>query len=190
MPGDAEIALALNALQKKDPTTRLRGVAELRELLLARASQEGGSDALRETASPFLHIYRRLWPQDAEPRVREGLQRCLQALVESLQRDFARHLRGAFPTWLCAMFDTHAEVAQGARKAFIASFSSDDKRRGVFRHCQAECFALLTANLRHSEQSLHDELGMSAAAASDRNAALERQDRYARVVAASLRGLG
>ncbi|CAK0903876.1 unnamed protein product, partial [Prorocentrum cordatum] len=88
------------------------------------------------------------------------------------------------------MFDTHAEVASAARRAFAASFPSDDKRRGVFRHCQSQCQGLLTANLSHTEQSLHDELGMSGAAAGDRNLALERQDRYARVIAASLSALG
>lgn len=184
--GDAEISLALHALQKKDLNTRLRGVGDLRELLAARPAT-----SLKEACAPFLHIYRRLWPQDAEPRVREGLQRCLEVLVGALQRDFAKHLRSAFPTWLCAMFDTHAEVAQVARRAFVSTFSSDDKRRGVFRHCQAECLELLTANIRHSEQSLHDELGITVQKPPlDKNVALERQDRYVRVIAASLNGLG
>jgi len=184
--GDAEISLALHALQKKDPTTRLRGVGELQQVLSTRSTS-----TLREACSPFLHLYRRLWPQDAEPRVREGLQRCLQVLVESLQKDFAKHLRAAFPTWLCAMFDAHTEVAQAARRAFASAFTTDERRRGVFRHCQADCLVLLSANLRHSEQSLHEELGIGKApAAGDKNAALERQDRFARVIAASLGGLG
>lgn len=182
---DKEISMALHSLQKKDPTTRLRGVGELQQLLSSRPQED-----LREVATPFLNIYRRLWPQDSEPRVREGIQRCLQTLVETLHRDFARHLRSAFPTWLCAMFDTHPEVSQAARRAFAASFQTDEKKRGVFRHCRAECLALLSANLRHSEQSLHEELGLTAGNTGDKNVALERQDRYARVVAASLSGLG
>lgn len=183
---DAEVSMALQLLQKKDPQSRLRGVGDLRTLLADRPP-----DVLKDTCSKFLNMYQSMWPQDSEPRVREGLQRCLQALVEGLQRDFARHLRNAFPSWLCAMFDTHPEVAQAARRAFTAAFTTDEKRRGVFRHCQAECLELLTSNLRHSEQSLHEALGIAASVApGDRNCALERQDRYARVISASLSALG
>eukprot|EP00929_Paragymnodinium_shiwhaense_P074668 TRINITY_DN38222_c0_g1_i2.p1 TRINITY_DN38222_c0_g1~~TRINITY_DN38222_c0_g1_i2.p1 ORF type:complete len:1552 (+),score=346.58 TRINITY_DN38222_c0_g1_i2:579-4658(+) len=88
------------------------------------------------------------------------------------------------------MYDTHAEVAQAARKAFEGAFSTEEKRRRVFHHCQAECLELLTANLRHTEQSLHDELGIAASGAvGDKNVALERQDRYVRVIVASLGAL-
>jgi len=182
---DAELALLLQSLQKKDPTTRCRAVTELKATL---SGCEAAS--LREACVPFLNVYRRAWPLDAEFRVREGLQRCLQVLVSTLQRDFQRHLRSAFPTWLLAMFDTHSEVAQAARQSFTQSFATDDKRRGVFRHCQNECLDLLASNLRHSEQSLHDELGIPQPLASDKNVALERQDRYTRVVASSLHALG
>ncbi|CAK9005150.1 E3 ubiquitin-protein ligase listerin (Listerin E3 ubiquitin protein ligase 1) (RING-type E3 ubiquitin transferase listerin), partial [Durusdinium trenchii] len=180
---DAEVQLALQALQKKDPTTRLRNVAELHQLLSTRPKS-----LLSDVCGPFLHTYLRLWPQDSEPGVREGLQRCLQVLVESLQRDFAKHLRSAFPTWLCAMFDTYTEVAQAARTAFAAAFASDEKRRNVFRHSLKECLELLTFYLRHNEQSLHEELGITRT--KDKDLSLERQDRYARVLAASLSALG
>lgn len=181
---DVEVSLALQALQKKDPTTRLRNVQELHQLLSTRSTQK-----LIDICAPFLQIYRRLWPQDSEPRVREGLQRCLQVLVDSLQRDFQQQLRSAFPTWLCAMFDTHTEVAQAARCAFRSAFS-EEKRRGVFRHSLRECLELLRSNLKHSEQSLHDELGILQQPLVDKDNALERQDRYARVVASSLHALG
>lgn len=183
--GDVDVSLAMQAIQKKDPTTRLRGVAELQQLFSNRPA-----DVLKETCGPFMNIYRHTWPLDAEPRVREGLSRCLQVLAETLQRDFQKHLRAAFPTWLLSMRDTHPDVVQTARKAFVTVFPTDEKRRGVFRHCQAECLSLLFANLRHSEQSLHDELGVKGADAMDKNTALERQDRYARVISASLSGLG
>eukprot|EP00927_Polykrikos_kofoidii_P046679 TRINITY_DN40838_c0_g2_i1.p1 TRINITY_DN40838_c0_g2~~TRINITY_DN40838_c0_g2_i1.p1 ORF type:complete len:1983 (-),score=294.05 TRINITY_DN40838_c0_g2_i1:431-5794(-) len=88
------------------------------------------------------------------------------------------------------MFDTSTEVAQAGRKAFISTFPTDEKRRGVFRHCQAECLALLIENLQHSEKSLHDAIGLDRAHGSDQNVALERQDRYTRVIVASLSALG
>lgn len=183
---DAEISMALQLLQKKDPTSRLRGVGELAELLGDRPVE-----ILREVCGKFVNLYCLMWPQEAEPRVREGLHRSLRILVSSLQKDFGKHIRLTFPVWLCAMFDGHVEVTQSARKTFQENFSTDERRRGVFRHCQLECIQLYASNLRHSEQSLHDALGAaSTAAPGDKNVALERQDRYIRVVSASLLGLG
>eukprot|EP00913_Durusdinium_trenchii_P011676 g10965.t1 len=84
--------------------------------------------------------------------------------------------------------DTYTEVAQAARTAFAAAFASDEKRRNVFRHSLKECLELLTFYLRHNEQSLHEELGITRT--KDKDLSLERQDRYARVLAASLSALG
>eukprot|EP00435_Cladocopium_sp_Y103_P052694 s351_g16.t1 len=81
------------------------------------------------------------------------------------------------------------QVAQAARCAFRSAFS-EEKRRGVFRHSLRECLELLRSNLKHSEQSLHDELGILQQPSADKDNALERQDRYARVVASSLNALG
>ncbi|CAE7907280.1 unnamed protein product, partial [Symbiodinium sp. KB8] len=184
--------------------------------------------------------------EDNEPRVREGMQkraaqafglkvrvkmglsvRCLQVLVENLQRDFAKHLRSELqPSALEA--DASKAMFAGApgpllirRMAIffhgtgnlelldpwqsppsnrswlaICSEQKSCRSRQVFRHCQKDCLELLTSNLRHVPQpsfqckqddsipnrnsSLHDELGLPPGG----------QDRYARVLAASLSALG
>jgi len=182
---DVELATSMQLLRKKDPKSRLRGVTELREALLQRPPE-----CLKDPCSKFLNLYDTMWLEEADPKVREGLQRCLHVFVEKLQKDFTKYLRRAFPTWLCAMFDCHPESAQAARQAFRANFTTDQRRRNVFLLCQAECLKLFEKNLQHSEQSLHQSIGVATTvAAGDRNTLLERQDRYIRVIVSTLSGL-
>jgi hypothetical protein len=95
-----ELKLVLKKLSKRDVTTKLKGLEELRSLL---ENEEEAVDVCRELLPVWGKILSRLM-LELDLRVRETLHQCHTMLVERLGKQMAPHIRSILPPWIRSFF--------------------------------------------------------------------------------------
>ena len=95
-----ELKLILRKLSKRDVTTKLRGLEELRSLL---ENEEEAENVCIELLPVWGKILSRLMI-DLDVRVRETLHQCHAILVKRLGKQMAPHIRSILPSWIRSFF--------------------------------------------------------------------------------------
>lgn len=103
---DPELVASLKKLNKKDSTTRMRGLTEL----LSLTQDEGRQSCWTATAlTTFVQSYTsRLAVSEEDWRVRDSSHKLMQLLckVKHLKKHVKGHFGTLWPTWLIAMYVT------------------------------------------------------------------------------------
>uniref|UniRef100_A0A0G4HPN5 E3 ubiquitin-protein ligase listerin n=1 Tax=Chromera velia CCMP2878 TaxID=1169474 RepID=A0A0G4HPN5_9ALVE len=178
--GDAEIAMALKKLAKKDSVTKQKAIAELQQLV-----ERKDQDALASSLSSFAVSYRRVALLDPDRRVREQMAMCLGRLAEKIGRRLSEQLKALAPFWLFSVHDSSREVAAAARSALDKTFPPAQKKKRVdlLRFCQKEFVGEMLKALGQTERGFEEEFGLSG------EEQQEREERFDRVLSAVLSAL-
>jgi len=117
---------------KRDETTRVKTLMELRGLLIQDGVREGGQVFLR---SVFQSVLRRWLLEDDATKVREGGLKVLEVIVQKFRNATQPFLLGkggdAVPIWLCLMDDSAGEVRNLAKLSFQDCFPREETRRRI-----------------------------------------------------------
>lgn len=170
---DSEIAVHLKRLGRKDPTTKLKALAALSMLLQEKSAKE-----IVLIVPQWAFEYKRLL-LDYNREVRRATHDTMTALVTSIGRDLAPHLKILMGPWWFAQFDPVSEVSQAAKRSLQAAFPAQDKRLDALILCTTEIFMYLEENLKLTPQNLSDK-----AVATD-----ELEEIYQQVISSTLLAL-
>ncbi|CEL98161.1 unnamed protein product [Vitrella brassicaformis CCMP3155] len=180
-----DIGMALRKMMKKDSVTKQKGLADLQTAL-----ETGDAAVVTGCLPAFCYVYRRFALLDESWRVRKGAQGCFVLVVGKVGRELAPHLRGVLPVWLASCFDVNEEVAMSARRALDTAFPPEQvkKRVDLLKHCRSDLVDEYVRCLNHSEKTLNEEYGGDTAMQTMPKA--EREERYDRVISATVQAVG
>ncbi|KAK7385599.1 hypothetical protein VNO78_31325 [Psophocarpus tetragonolobus] len=170
---DSEIAVHLKRLGRKDPTTKLKALAALSMLLQQKSAKE-----IVLIVPQWAFEYKRLL-LDYNREVRRATHDTMNALVTSIGRDLAPHLKTLMGPWWFSQFDPVSEVSQAAKRSMQAAFPVQEKRLDALILCTTEIFMYLEENLKLTPQNLSDK-----AVATD-----ELEEIYQQVISSTLLAL-
>lgn len=170
---DSEIAVHLKRLGRKDPTTKLKALAALSTLLQQKSAKE-----IVLIVPQWAFEYKRLL-LDYNREVRRATHDTMTAVVTSVGRDLAPHLKTLMGPWWFAQFDPVSEVSQAAKRSLQAAFPAQEKRLDALILCTTEIFMYLEENLKLTPQNLSEK-----AAATD-----ELEEIYQQVISSTLLAL-
>ncbi|KAG7538391.1 Zinc finger RING-CH-type [Arabidopsis suecica] len=170
---DSEVAQHLQRLSRKDPTTKIKALASLSELVKQKKGKE-----LLPIIPQWTFEYKKLI-LDYNRDVRRATHDVMTNVVTGAGRDLAPHLKSIMGPWWFSQFDLASEVSQAAKSSFQAAFPTQEKRLHALILCSAEIFAYLEENLKLTPQNLSDK-----ALASD-----ELEEMYQQMISSSLVGL-
>ncbi|KAG5403658.1 hypothetical protein IGI04_009777 [Brassica rapa subsp. trilocularis] len=170
---DSEMAQHLQRLSRKDPTTKIKALTSLSELVKQKKGKE-----LVPLIPQWTFEYKKLI-LDYSRDVRRATHDVMTNVVTGVGRDLAPHLKSIMGPWWFSQFDLVSEVSQAAKSSLQAAFPAQEKRLDVLNLCSAEIFAYLEENLRLTPQNLSDK-----ALASD-----ELEEMYQQMMSSSLRAL-
>ncbi|KAK7372192.1 hypothetical protein VNO80_05564 [Phaseolus coccineus] len=148
---DSEIAVHLKRLGRKDPTTKLKALTALSMLLQEKSAKE-----IILIVPQWAFEYKRLL-LDYNREVRRATHDTMTALVTSVGRDLALHLKTLMGPWWFAQFDPVSEVSLAAKRSFQAAFPAQEKRLDALVLCTTQIFMYLEENLKLTPQNLSDK---------------------------------
>ncbi|CAH2069534.1 unnamed protein product [Thlaspi arvense] len=167
---DTEVAQHLQRLSRKDPTTKIKALTSLSELI----KQKKGKEIL-PIIPQWSFEYKKLI-LDYNRDVRRATHDVMTNVVTGVGRDLAPHLRSIMGPWWFSQFDLVSEVSQAAKSSLQAAFPAQEKRLDALNLCSSEIFAYLEENLKLTPQNLSDK-----ALASD-----ELEEMYQQMISSSL----
>ncbi|CAK9166923.1 unnamed protein product [Ilex paraguariensis] len=170
---DGEVAQHLKRLSRKDPTTKLKALSSLSQLLKQKSAKE-----IAPIIPQWAFEYKKLL-LDYNREVRRTTHDTMTDLVSVVRRDLAPHLKSLMGPWWFSQFDSVYEVSQAAKRSFQVAFPAPDKRLEALILCVNEIFMYLDENLKLTPQSMLDK-----AAALD-----ELEEMHRQVISSSLLAL-
>ncbi|KAJ4461221.1 putative ubiquitin-protein ligase RKR1 [Paratrimastix pyriformis] len=171
---DPEVQLILTKLAKRDLTTKVKGLSELKATFQAYSAAQKPVDAIL----PYWvqHFTRLVLCNDAS--VRTATYLCLRTSIQTAGRAFAPHLKSVLGWWWVSMYEPCPEVAATAQEAMQTLFPGP-KQVELLKNLHAVIVNHITDVLHSPPSSLDD--------ASDTKA--ESAERWARVATGCLAAL-
>ena len=163
----------LKKLNKRDTTTKLKALAELRATL-----KERGAEWAVEFLPHWTLCFGRL-ATDISWQVRDQTCGALAALAGLVGRQLAPQLKQLITPWLCCKCDPQHDVRRSADGAFAAAFPSATKFGEVLLFCREELVRSLV------ERALAPPPAKSA----DKDEAAEAAEEHERCVGSALRAM-
>ncbi|KAJ4772899.1 E3 ubiquitin-protein ligase listerin [Rhynchospora pubera] len=148
---DNEMRQHVKRLGRKDPTTKLKALAALTQLFKEKPAEE-----IAQIIPLWAFEYKRLL-LDYNREVRRATHETMSALVTSVRRGLASHLKSLMGPWWFSQFDPAPEVSQAARLSFEAAFPQSEKRLDALMLCGKDIFLYLDENLNLTPQALSDK---------------------------------
>ncbi|KAJ0978328.1 hypothetical protein J5N97_013802 [Dioscorea zingiberensis] len=148
---DAEVALHLKRLGRKDPTTKLKALTSLCSLFKQRSGEE-----IVQIVPRWTFEYRRLL-LDYNQEVRRATHETMTYLVTTVRKGLAPHLKPLMGPWWFSQFDLAPEVSQAAKRSLEVIFPAQEKRLEGLTLCINEIFLYLDENLKLTPQSMSDK---------------------------------
>ncbi|KAL4719482.1 hypothetical protein ACJJTC_006956 [Scirpophaga incertulas] len=168
-----EFGICVKRLNKKDPTTKVKALQELNDLV-----SKGNIEDVLLVLPSWAHFYKIL-AVDTDCKVREAAQLCHGTFARVCGRQLAPVIRQLVPAWLQAQYDEHAPAASLCRASLQATFP-ENKLPEVINFCKEEVMSQVLDNIiGKSEKTMPKK--------SEDPEELEQQ--LQRLVAGSLQGL-
>ncbi|WZZ21561.1 hypothetical protein YC2023_122948 [Brassica napus] len=108
---DSEMAQHLQRLSRKDPTTKIKALASLSELVKQKKGKE-----LLPLIPQWTFEYKKLI-LDYNRDVRRSTHEVMANVVTGVGRDLAPHLKSIMGPWWFSQFDLASEVSQAAKSS-------------------------------------------------------------------------
>eukprot|EP00164_Ancoracysta_twista_P024002 GFYU01045228.1.p1 GENE.GFYU01045228.1~~GFYU01045228.1.p1 ORF type:complete len:524 (-),score=141.01 GFYU01045228.1:11-1582(-) len=172
MDFDSEMEFAIKKLSKRDSTTKMKALNELKGL-----TSEKSETAVLSIVPLWAEAYLRMG-RDKDRRVRELANAIMGDIASKVGRKISPYMKKLIGTWLCNQYDSSREVADAAKSAFEKLFPAD-KRMKPLTMLKAEIIDFVDENLKQPA-SVYMEPGMSD---------LELAEVYERVVSSSILAL-
>ncbi|KAK1146565.1 hypothetical protein N8T08_002995 [Aspergillus melleus] len=152
---EPQLAIAFKNFLKKDEVTRTRALDELKDFVSGVESSRGTLD------DGFLEAWVKIYPRasiDLSRRVRQTAY-TIQGSVSSLVgKRIARFLPKVVGAWLAGLYDNDKPVHRSALESFTRVFSTDEKRKGVWKVYQTSILDFVDdVILQQTPQTLSDE---------------------------------
>ncbi|KAK4274883.1 hypothetical protein QN277_018048 [Acacia crassicarpa] len=170
---DSEMAVHLKRLARKDPTTKLKALASLSDLLKQKSAKD-----IVPIVPQWAFEYKKLL-LDYNREVRRATHEAMTNIVTLIGRDLALHLKTLIGPWWFSQFDPVPEISLAAKRSFQAAFPAQEKRLDALVLCTKEILIYLEENLKLTPQNLSDK-----AAALD-----ELEEMYQQAISSSLLAL-
>ncbi|CAI9107100.1 OLC1v1006386C1 [Oldenlandia corymbosa var. corymbosa] len=170
---DGELAQHLKRLSRKDPTTKIKALTALSQLVKEKSAKE-----VAVILPQWAFEYKKLL-LDYNREVRRATHDTMTYLVRAVGRDLAPHLKFIMGPWWFSQFDSIYEVSQAAKRSFQAAFPAQEKRLDALTLSATEIFLYIEENLKLTPQSMSDKV-----TASD-----ELEEMYQQVISSSLLAL-
>ncbi|KAL0370829.1 UNVERIFIED_CONTAM: E3 ubiquitin-protein ligase listerin [Sesamum angustifolium] len=148
---DGEVAQHLKRLSRKDPTTKLKALASLSQLIKQKSAKE-----IAKIIPQWAFEYKKLL-LDYNREVRRATHDTMTNLVVAVGRDLAPHLKPLIGPWWFSQFDSIYEVSQAAKRSFQTAFPAQERRVDALMLYSAEIFTYIEENLKLTPQSLSDK---------------------------------
>eukprot|EP00940_MAST-03C_sp_MAST-3C-sp2_P001215 g1215.t1 len=123
---DADLALSLKRLSKKDTTTKCKALNRLCDLVAKREPK-----TLRDALDHWMYEVNSLW-LDNDRRVREGIFRVMLSLIRRVPKAVRRKSRAFILPWLCSTCDSCREVSRAATRS-LKLIAGDGSIKSVIR---------------------------------------------------------
>lgn len=170
---DGEVAQHLKRLSRKDPTTKLKALTALSQLLKEKSAKE-----IAPIIPQWGFEYKKLL-LDYNREVRRATHDTMTSFVCATGRELAPHIKSLMGPWWFSQFDSSYEVSQAAKRSFQAAFPAQEKRLDALILCVTEIFMYLEENLKLTPQSMSDKV----------TAADELEEMHQQVISSSLLAL-
>ncbi|XP_073156926.1 E3 ubiquitin-protein ligase listerin [Henckelia pumila] len=170
---DGELAVQLKRLSRKDPTTKLKALSSLSQLIAQKSALE-----IVAIIPQWAFEYRKLL-MDYSREVRRATNDTMTNLVTVVGRELAPHLKPLIGPWWFSQFDSVYEVSQAAKRSFQTAFPAQERRLDALMLYSSEIFMYIEENLKLTPQSLSDKA----------NASDELEEMHQQVVSSSLLAL-
>eukprot|EP00941_MAST-03F_sp_MAST-3F-sp1_P002792 g2792.t1 len=183
---DEELALALKKLSKKDPTTRLKAIQKLNNLV---CDSSRTSKVLRPALSHWVYSYNKVC-LDNDRRIRESAQHVLSAFLLKCRRGLTgRHLPALIGSWWVVASDPVRDVKASARTAFEVAFAS--KTSTTESEIGEATIAMLYEQRNEILSTIRENIIAKPQTLSDLKTCTEAdaERRYERIVVSSVRAL-
>lgn len=161
---DNDLAAVSKKVMKKDPTTKLKAMQELGDILQSKPEH-----SIAEFMSFFVHCFSKLCLEDSRT-VREKLCSSIDAITSVEKRLLGPHMKTLIGPWWMLTGDPAAEVADKAYGAFCSAIPPK-KRQQVLVHLSAPILGEAVRNMQQRPDTLSD---MSVATAQEAEERLER----------------
>ncbi|KAK4419849.1 E3 ubiquitin-protein ligase listerin [Sesamum alatum] len=148
---DGEVAQHLKRLARKDPTTKLKALASLSQLIKQKSAKE-----IAKIIPQWAFEYKKLL-LDYNREVRRATHDTMTNLVGAVGRDLAPHLKPLIGPWWFSQFDSIYEVSQAAKRSFQTAFPAQERRVDALMLYSTEIFTYIEENLKLTPQSLSDK---------------------------------
>lgn len=171
---DNDLASVSKKVMKKDPTTKVKAIHELGEILLSKPEY-----SIAEFLPFFVYCYSKLCLEDSRT-VREKLNASIDAITSVEKRLLAHHMKNLIGPWWMLTGDPAPEVAERAYGSFCNAIPPK-KRQQVLVHLSSAILSEAVRNLRQRPETLSD---MSVATLQ------EAEERLERVLVSTLASVG
>ncbi|KAL6565132.1 hypothetical protein OROMI_016582 [Orobanche minor] len=145
-----EAAHHLKRLSRKDPTTKLKALTSLCQLIKQKTAKE-----IAIIIPQWAFEYKKLL-LDYNREVRRETHGTMTYLVGAIGRDLAPHLKLLIGPWWFSQFDSVYEVSQAAKQSFQTVFPAQERRVDALMLYSTEIFTYIEENLKLTPQSLSD----------------------------------
>nr|CAH7760823.1 unnamed protein product [Callosobruchus chinensis] len=137
---DPTIQVMLKKIAKNNPTTKIKGLQELAELI-----KNSDEDTLK-TILPVWPKFYNILATDSDNRVREASHHVLHQLVLKAKRNIAPHLKQLMAPWFTSQYDTYPPAASIAKQALRDTFP-ESKFDAAVIFCQEDILSYISDNL-------------------------------------------
>ncbi|PIN19544.1 hypothetical protein CDL12_07775 [Handroanthus impetiginosus] len=148
---DGEVEQHLKRLSRKDPTTKLKALTSLSQLVKEKTAKE-----VVMIIPQWAFEYKKLL-LDYNREVRRATHDTMTHLVSAVGRELAPHLKLLIGPWWFSQFDSVYEVSQAAKRSFQTAFSAPERRVDALMLYSTEIFTYIEDNLKLTPQSLSDK---------------------------------
>ncbi|CAH0553483.1 unnamed protein product [Brassicogethes aeneus] len=162
---DPNYQLVLKKINKKDSTTKLKGLLELAELI-----KSSDVDTIKSLL-PVWPRYYNVLATDTDNRVREATHNAHYQIILKAKRNIAPFLKQLMAPWFTSQYDTYPPAATIATQAFKDTFPSNKFQEAVV-FCQEEILSYIKENL--TEQSAQSYISSKSMSPEEAEAKLER----------------
>lgn len=170
---DGELAIQLKRLSRKDPTTKLKALSSLSQLIAQKTAVE-----IVAIVPQWAFEYRKLL-MDYSRDVRRATHETMTNLVSVVGRELAPYLKPLIGPWWFSQFDSVFEVSQASKRSFQTAFPSQERRLDALMLYSSEIFTYIEENLKLTPQNLSDKA----------NASDELEEMHQQVLSSSLLAL-
>ncbi|PRP77660.1 hypothetical protein PROFUN_00521 [Planoprotostelium fungivorum] len=146
---DGPFQLAFKSIQKRDEITKVKALQELSTYF------KNMNDDTKPHALKLWTIYYPRLCADNSRKVRENTHLTMNALVASVGKSLAPHLKKLMPHWILCKHDPCKEVSRAATAAFESALSESKRIDGLL-FCKNEIIENFNENFKSTPQSMQD----------------------------------